>query len=69
MGQMGPEKQAIPCVYALLPDKETNTYNKDVDDHLLSGQVRGWPALEDHDRLREGCHEHPVQGVSTRGGV
>jgi hypothetical protein len=28
MGKMGPEKRAIPCVYALLPDKETNTYNK-----------------------------------------
>ncbi len=28
MGQMGPEKQAISCVYTLLPDKETNTYTK-----------------------------------------
>jgi hypothetical protein len=28
MGQMGPEKRAIPCVFALLPDKETNTYTK-----------------------------------------
>jgi hypothetical protein len=28
MGLMRPEKQAIPCVHALLPDKETNTCNK-----------------------------------------
>jgi hypothetical protein len=28
MGQRGPEKRPIPCVFALLPDKETSTYNK-----------------------------------------
>ncbi len=28
MGQMGPDKCAIPCAYALLPNKETPTYSK-----------------------------------------
>jgi hypothetical protein len=28
MGQMVPEKGAIQCVFALLPDKETSSYNK-----------------------------------------
>jgi hypothetical protein len=28
LGQMGPHKRAIPCVFALLPDKEATTYLK-----------------------------------------
>jgi hypothetical protein len=28
MGQMGQEKQAIPCEYTLLPDRETSSYTK-----------------------------------------
>ncbi len=28
MGQMGLEKRAIPCAYALLPNRETATYSK-----------------------------------------
>ncbi len=56
-------------VYLPAAFQEDSSYNKMWMTICSLVKFLGGPASEDHVWLREGCHKHPIQGISTSAGV
>jgi hypothetical protein len=41
MDQTGPAKKVVPCVFALLLDREGQTYYETLDNHQIPGDIPG----------------------------